>query len=70
MKPKNAFSLLKDIQQLFIIHLDQASYMISTYSNQYLTESIAPAGQRSQTSLRIEKLEHLFYLSDQTGKME
>lgn len=70
MKPKNSFCVLKDIQQLFITHLDQAtvkwSALIQTSS---LTEGIAPAGQRFQTSLRIETFEPLFYLSDQQERL-
>jgi len=71
MKPKNAFCVLKDIQQLFITHLDQATGIRSApIQTSSLTEVIAPAGQRFQTSLGTEKFEPLFHLSDQTGKIK
>lgn len=60
MRPKQAFCVLKDVQQLFITHLDQETVVWWALA-QASSECITPAaGQIFQTFLRIEKFESLF----------
>lgn len=71
MKPKQAFCVLKDVQQVFITHLDQETavwWALAEASS--VTERIIPAGQIFQTFPRTEKLQSLFYLSEQNRKIK
>lgn len=81
MKPKEAFFVIKDVQQLCITHLDQetiiwwtlaqvSSFIEHIMPARYFTTDHQYQSGISLAFLRIEKFESLFNLPDQKGKIE